>query len=240
MRCARALFPVSDGSWRSEELLERPAWLGRLARDRRRHDDRRIRQSDWRETGRDCRRCATRHPHHATVHVVLSLRLVLVACALVWTAIVLRLGDYDLHHRTRFSGHSRRNAARREGESRQKGEPEPAHADIILVRGREIVNGSHPRLRRINYAPCRHAVSGDAPPPRPMRSAGLYAVAATLTRSITLAVDRSGYPTVIRHTAELQINPNFRLWCKIAANQTLAFLLARVGASSPYPNGQLA
>ena len=120
-------IPVSDGSWRSEELLERSAQLCWFAQRRHGHKDGPVRQRNWREGRGNGRRSTTRHPHHAAVHVMFLNGLVPVAPALVWTTSVLHLNGRRLQHWARFCGHCSGNAARREGESRQKGEPEPAH-----------------------------------------------------------------------------------------------------------------
>jgi hypothetical protein len=57
---------------------------------------------------------------------------------------VCRHGSGGLHWAGR---HSRRggNAARHKGESRQKGQPESAHAIMILVRRVDFVNATHQR-----------------------------------------------------------------------------------------------
>ena len=107
-QCARERsIPVSDASWRSEELLQRPAQIGGLMSDRRRHEDGRIRKRDRRNTWCDGGRCTAGHPHHAAVHVVLLCGLVLIGAALVGAAIMLRLDGGSLKHRTGFSGHGR-------------------------------------------------------------------------------------------------------------------------------------
>jgi hypothetical protein len=110
---ARALkFPVSDASWRSEELLERTTQLGRFSQHRTRQEDGRVRQSDWRKRWRDGWRGAAGHAHHAAVHVVLLLGLVFVAT--FGAAIMRRRRNFDRHWTVERAGRSQ--SVRRQGE----------------------------------------------------------------------------------------------------------------------------
>ena len=83
---ACAFIPISDGSWRSEELLERAAWRRRLAQDRLRDLERGRGQEQRRERRRDSWHGPAGHPDHAAAHLVGAL---VGRCSILIAAIVV-------------------------------------------------------------------------------------------------------------------------------------------------------
>lgn len=143
---ACALVPNSDGSRRSEELLQRAAWRRWIAEYGLGQDQPDGRPFERRQSGRNCCRGPARHAEKAAIHALIVRRAAVVRGRAVGAALmrhgVRRDGRGGLHRAVRH-GDGPGNAARRKGESRQKGQPDLAHAIVILVRRGDFVNATH-------------------------------------------------------------------------------------------------